>query len=366
MIESLTQPEMCTIYPVEARPSETNEAATVIQSHARRRAAKRILDRRTREREAATTVQCFARRQLATGKVARARNRKYEPIELQRTETAVRDREIRAAKEKEHPAGQIQGVLGRESQANRDGEDERELAVGRHEAATRLQGLARQRGAKAEARRRHAQKREAQAKKQKETHVAAARIQTFTRRQLRAKEQKMVEAEIRYKAAVKLQSMTRGHGAKMKLEKRRIVRSAENTVASIFIRDVESHVIKTLVEARQVKNRQAAIELQKPEKVQNEQNACNMVEAGVQDPKPNKRRKKLEDELAAAEEKLARTIREEERAARKLQRTAREYNSRKRMRSPRDRNCHDMTTNAWSVGDSVGGDDERWYPFASE
>lgn len=346
-IESPTQSETCTIYPVKARSSETDDAATIIQSHARRRAAKRVLDRRTRERAAATTVQCFARRQLATGKVARA-------------ETAARDREIRAAREKQYvAAGQIQGFFSRRMQVNRDREDERELAVGRHQAATRLQGLARKRGAKAEARRRYTQKQEAQAKKQRETHAAAARIQTFTRRQQRAREQRMVEAEIRYKAAVKLQSVTRGYGAKMNLEKQRTMRSVESNAASKFIQDVESHVIKALVKARQVKNRQAAVEVPKHSRVQTPQNAGSTVEAEVQDAKANKRRKKLEDELAAAEEKLARTIREEERAAKKLQRTAREYNSRKRMESTRDRNCHDATTNPWGVEDSVGGDDER-------
>ncbi|CAM9681031.1 unnamed protein product, partial [Sphacelaria rigidula] len=125
----------------------------------------------------------------------------------------------------------------------------------------------------------------------------------------------MVEAEIRYKAAVKLQSVTRGYGAKMNLEKQRTMRSVESNAASKFIQDVESHVIKALVKARQVKNRQAAVEVPKHSRVQTPQNAGSTVEAEVQDAKSNKRRKKLEDELAAAEEKLARTIREEERAA---------------------------------------------------
>lgn len=349
-----------------------------------------MANRRAREHTAATRVQSIVRRKLAVSATDRARERKLERVRQRRGEAAVRlqsaarhrlatiearrlrDKEVRVVKGKQDmAAGQIQGFLTRKIESIHHREVERKRAIERDQAAIKLQCVARRQEAKAAARRCYDQKKKPERREKEQANEAAARIQTFTRRRMREEERRMVEAESRYKAAVKLQSVARGRGAKTEAERRKKNLSVENA-ASTFVEGVQCHVIESLARPLEQKRHQSAIKLQKLARARAQCKVDDMAEVrernaaarriqalGRRRLVANERRRALEHELSEAEERLARTVEKKERAARKLQRTARRYNSRKRVDSLGQRNAEAVAATSWKAGDSAGNSEER-------
>lgn len=207
------------------------DAAIVIQSHTRRRTARKIAERRVQERAAANRVQAFVRKQMAAGEFCKPRGSEII-FEKQRSDAAIRlqsssrrrlavktahrlrkEEEWRAINTKRSTAAvHIQRFSRRVSKEYSEGKR-------KYIAATKLQRVARIRGAKADARRRKAER--LRAKKLPNEAAAALRIQKCVRRQKISCASSLSQADEERIAAVRIQSITRGFRGKSNANLRR-------------------------------------------------------------------------------------------------------------------------------------------------
>lgn len=340
------------------------------------------MNRRAREHTAVTRVQSFARQRLAVIAADRARELEQEHARQLMGEAAVRlqstarrrlavntarrfkDEEARALKGKQDKAaGQIQGFWTRKQKSVHDRKVERKQATERDEAATKLQCFARRHEAKTEARRRYAQYEEAERKKNEQANVAAARIQTFTRKRMREEGRTMIKAGNGHKAAVTIESVVSQRDANMEMERRKSKLSLEKDAACILVERVQCYVLKrheSVIKVQKLVRVRAQRKLNFMTEAREQNAAARRLQAlGRQRLAANERRRALEYKLATAKKRLARTIEKEERAARKVQRFARESNLRKRAQSLRQSDAAVVTAKSWEVESSVAAGKNR-------
>eukprot|EP00903_Cladosiphon_okamuranus_P012325 g11556.t1 len=247
------------------------EAAVVLQSHTRRRAATKVAKKRVKERTAANRVQAFARQRMEISKVRRARELELALMQQKRSTAAVRlqstaRRRIatNAVKRQRSEEADLRESLARRNEDaaahTLQGFARRRLCEKsrrKHLAATRVQGIASIRGAKAEARRRRAAK-QLHAEHEEAKETAARKIQTFTRRQRTAHErQRQAQSREQGRAAVKLQSMARCRSARSQTSRQRERLAMVKTATSVTVKDALKQGLNACVAFLMEKRRRA-------------------------------------------------------------------------------------------------------------
>ncbi|CAM9091747.1 unnamed protein product, partial [Hapterophycus canaliculatus] len=243
-----------------------HDAAVILQSHTRRRAAKRVAKRRVKERTAANRVQAFARQRMDVSKVRQARERELATMHQERCDAVVR---LQGTARRRIAAKAVQRRRSEEAElAKRDAEAAQTLqGFARHQlrkrarrrqvAATKMQGISSIRAAKAEVRRRKAEK-QLEAKRKSDEEAAALQIQTAVRRQRAAHEQHLVQSRQRNQAAVKLQSMARSRSAQSKACRQRGRQALLKTAARITVQDALKQALENCVARVMEMRRRAA------------------------------------------------------------------------------------------------------------